>query len=297
MKKYLVTSFILLFISIALGEESMTKRFDKILENIVKYKRDKETMFKNKVIFVLITGVFVVCVFVSTLWATVNDQLETKTKEGVGYLEKGKEVYDLESLLKAQRIFEDLIAQYPQNYLYHYYLAKVNCEISNIFYWEKNDKNRARICVEKGIEEVKKSIELNDDYAEAHLLLATLYGHKIAYANSLKAILYGPKYGPKIEEEFERAFDLDPDNPDLYLQWGMSDLHKPKFFGGGTDKAIEKFKKALSLKPEFADAYICLGIAYKREGDIKRAKEYLEKALSISPNNRWAKIELEMIEK
>jgi len=48
-----------------------------------------------------------------------------------------------------------------------------------------------------------------------------------------------------------------------------------------TKKAIECFKKAISLNPSYGDAYNNLGIVYLAEGDEKKAIECFQKALNI----------------
>lgn len=51
------------------------------------------------------------------------------------------------------------------------------------------------------------------------------------------------------------------------------------------DKAIECYKKAINLSPEYADAYFNLGKAYKLKKDYPSSISALEKAKNLSPND------------
>ena len=53
---------------------------------------------------------------------------------------------------------------------------------------------------------------------------------------------------------------------------------------GNLEKAIQAYKKALSINPYYADAYNNIGIALQRQGKREEAIEALNKALSINPN-------------
>ena len=53
---------------------------------------------------------------------------------------------------------------------------------------------------------------------------------------------------------------------------------------GNLDEAIEAYKKAISIKPDYADAYNNMGIALKTQGNLDEAIEAYKKAISIKPN-------------
>ncbi|MDR1006200.1 MAG: tetratricopeptide repeat protein [Bacteroidales bacterium] len=50
-------------------------------------------------------------------------------------------------------------------------------------------------------------------------------------------------------------------------------------------KAIEYYRKAIELKPDYADAYFCIGFAYKRWWEKEdTAIEYFKKAIELKPD-------------
>ena len=50
------------------------------------------------------------------------------------------------------------------------------------------------------------------------------------------------------------------------------------------EEAIEAYNKALSIKPDYAEAYNNMGNALKEQGKLEEAIEAYNKALSIKPD-------------
>lgn len=57
---------------------------------------------------------------------------------------------------------------------------------------------------------------------------------------------------------------------------------------GNLDKAIEQFKKAVDLAPDYARAHYHLGIALQRKGDEAAAREAFRRARELDPRLRQA---------
>src|SRR6266850_3123999 len=102
----------------------------------------------------------------------------------------------------------------------------------------RKDKKPAAAAVEKAIEAVQHSIQLNEKSANAHSLLADLYGRKISFGMAMFA---GPEYGPKVQAENQRALELDPNSASAFASRGRQYLETPRMFGGDVDKAIGDF--------------------------------------------------------
>jgi tetratricopeptide (TPR) repeat protein len=146
----------------------------------------------------------------------------------------------------------------------------------------RKDKKSASAATDHGIELALRSLQLNEKSADAHALLGDLYAHKITYG---AAMFSGPKFGPKINEEIAKGMAADDRNPRIWATQGRKFLMAPKMFGGDAAKAIESFKKSLELDGSQAETWSWLARAYKKQADNTKAKEAIEKALQLEPQN------------
>ena len=80
-------------------------------------------------------------------------------------------------------------------------------------------------------------------------------------------------------EAFNKALSIKPDYAEAYYNMGVI-LKKQ----GKLDEAIEAFNKALSIKPDYAEAYYNMGNALKNQGKLKEAIEAYNNAISIKPD-------------
>jgi len=95
------------------------------------------------------------------------------------------------------------------------------------------------------------------------------------------------KYYNAAVECFDKAIELDPDNPDGYISLGIAYDKLKKH-----SKAEVAFKKALKRSTEAEDinrVRIFLAEEYKKQGKIKKAVKEYRKILEQDPNNDGAK--------
>jgi Flp pilus assembly protein TadD len=101
----------------------------------------------------------------------------------------------------------------------------------------------------------------------------------------------------------DRAADLAPNNPRVWLLKGISSIFTPAIFGGGLDDAERHLRKAIGLfeaeravapAPSWghADAWIWLGQAYERLKKPAEARTAYERALAIAPAHGWVRMVL-----
>jgi tetratricopeptide (TPR) repeat protein len=158
----------------------------------------------------------------------------------------------------------------------------------------RKDKKAATAALDQAIEAAQHSARLNDKSADAHSLLADLYGRKISLGNGMIA---GPRFGPKVGEENKRAIALDEKNPRVWASTGRQYLMTPKAFGGDTSKAIDSFKKSLALDPNQDETWVWLAKAYEKQSDKAGARDAIGHALQLNPQNRWAQEVSTLLEK
>jgi len=135
-------------------------------------------------------------------------------------LEAARKTHDETQLQSLKTQVEHEIARNADDAGSYLVLARVHEYLLDVYEMRKN-KKAAAAAVEKAIEAVQRSIQLNDLSADAHSLLADLYGRKISLGNAMFA---GPKYGPKVKQENAKAMALDDKNPRVWASQGRQYL-------------------------------------------------------------------------
>lgn len=146
---------------------------------------------------------------------------------------------------------------------------------------------------------LEEATEMDDQFAEAYALLASVYGTRIGAAG-WKALFIGSLLVPRYNEAIERAVTLEPNNPRIVLQEGIGAFFTPRIAGGGDAKAEALLRRAARLfKQESAGhqwpnwgrerAHAWLGIVLEKRGDAIGARAEYEKALALSPEDRWVR--------
>ena len=200
-------------------------------------------------------------------------------------VEAARKTHNEKQLQSLKTQLEQTIAQNPNDVGSYLNLARVQEYFADLFDMRK-DKKAAGVAVDKAIDAAQRSIHLQDNSADAHSLLADLYGRKISLGNAMFA---GPKFGPKVKEENAKAVALDDKNARVWASLGRQYLMTPKAFGGDVAKAIESFKKSVALDPQQDETYVWLAKAYHRQGDKAKARDALQHALTLNPDSSWVK--------
>jgi tetratricopeptide (TPR) repeat protein len=203
-------------------------------------------------------------------------------EDGERQLEDGRTTLNQETLLAAKNAFETCVHRDSKNSPCCYDLARTEAYLAREREFAKDKKGVER-WIDSAIADVQRSIALNNRSAEAHALLADLYGSKIS------GMMSGMMYGPKANAETQRAFDLDPNNAQAFAVVGRKYFFAPSMFGGDLNKAIESFKKATTLNPHYDEAFVWLAIAYRKKGDSQDAQAALTEALRLNSRSVFAK--------
>lgn len=191
---------------------------------------------------------------------SVVDSLILQGKEQI---QKAVDAWDFHQMLAARAFFERLLNDPTYPWLIHYYIGYTDLRILN-YCFSKKDKGKAKKFVEDGIEHLKKSIELKEDFAESYALLSSLYGNKIGL-NPLLGITLGPKSARMQKKALKHI-----------------------------QKAIQCFNTFEAEKPilptwGYDEAYAYLGLIQMDRGDPHAARESFQKALEINPNYGWVR--------
>ncbi|MGH9658443.1 MAG: tetratricopeptide repeat protein [Bryobacteraceae bacterium] len=169
---------------------------------------------------------------------------------------------------------------YEQTALGYSYLAEVALEL--------RDRKGAQQAAEAGIRAAEQSLARNPKSAESHRLLGTLCGQVIP-AN----VLAGLRYGKRSQEAIARALDLDPKSARAHLARGVGHYYLPEALGGGMEKALRDFRRAIELDPVPDEAYLWLGLALRKLNRMADARAALEKSLALNPRRVWTRQQLD----
>ena len=119
--------------------------------------------------------------------------------------------------------------------------------------------------LEFAIDNYKKAILLNPDYAEAHYNLGRAYQAMNQFNDSILS--------------YRKAIASKPNYPEAYNNLGgtFQNLYQ-------LDDAVESYKKALKLKPDYAEVHFSLGLTLHELGKFRDAVEHFEKTIDLKPN-------------
>ncbi len=154
---------------------------------------------------------------------------------------------------------------------------------------EMRDKTASEKAAETGVGDIDKALELNGKNADYFRVLGELCGEVIP-ANPIMGVLV---YGKRAKEALDKAVELDPKSPRVFIAHGVGYYYLPVNMGGGPENAIRDFKQAIALDSKSAEAWLWIGIALKKEHQNAKAREAFEKSLQIDPDRVWAKEQLD----
>ena len=80
-------------------------------------------------------------------------------------------------------------------------------------------------------------------------------------------------------DAYKKAVSIKPDYFEAYNKAGLSFK-----MVGRLEEAVEAYKKAISIRPDYCEAYNNMGVALKTIGRLEEAIEAYKKALSIRPD-------------
>ncbi|MBL7992692.1 MAG: hypothetical protein JNN25_14735 [Candidatus Kapabacteria bacterium] len=242
-------------------------------------------------VFVLLAGTFSFAH--NTQSAQSNDPL-VKTKEAV---QSAALVSDAAALKAARDLALSTVSTSPRKAVALYYVGYANYSLSVLPTEKANSEQHA----DAGIAAMEEAIKLDPTFADAHALLASLYGRKAS-----GGMAAGMKYGGKSSSAMQRAITLAPNNPRILMLQGISLYFTPAMWGGSKEKALANLQKACELAeggactstdavlPDWghAEVFAWKGVMFSDSDDMDNAKAAYDRALQLAPNYSWVKFVL-----
>lgn len=245
----------------------------------------------TRILFMLLLGL---------LYFSPSFAQETNSEELNENVQKIHAAYfqnDIKQYMEVHSFLERLIEIEPANDLAKYYSAYVEYRL----YASKQATNNSFVekFYEPAVKTCKELIETGKMLDEAKTILAALYVMRLA-KNPMEAMALSPQIHSLLGE----AESINPSNPRIHIIRGIMVMNTPPMFGGGTEKGMDSFKKAISLfesnKNEnnnlpnwgYEESHAWLGIGYQRINNMEKAKEIFIKVLELKPDFGWVKFKL-----
>jgi tetratricopeptide (TPR) repeat protein len=159
--------------------------------------------------------------------------------------------------------------------------------------------------IERAVQELSLSVQMAPEESEPHYLLALIYSARKEYDQASREyeilfkqlagsavgkpdvhVFLGQLYYSRGEtlralEQFEKAWQLEPENLDL--AYALGELY---IEAGRRDEALGVFRGCINTDPLHADCLNALGYAQVEAGQqLDEAVSFIEKALSLEPKN------------
>lgn len=136
------------------------------------------------------------------------------------------------------------IAQVQEDEWLPYYYSAYNRVIASYICQDKDLRDQY---LDKAMELVKKSQELNPEEVENLIMQAYVTNAKL----SVKPASRGRSLEPKFDGILAQAKKIDEENPRIYYLQGQSKFYTPAMWGGGKKKALPLIKKAIEKYDNF----------------------------------------------
>lgn len=185
--------------------------------------------------------------------------VDDKLKQAIAL---GREHYDKREYDKAEHFLLKVLAQGGNRF----------ADVHNMMGVIHHDKGR----LEEAREEFKRALEQNPSYTEASLNLAVTYNDLGEYEKAqqvYKSAMLRDARGPNEVDGFAKGkiANLHAELAQAYLDVGMP------------NEAVQEYRDAIRLCPQFADLRVRLANVYRQMNDLQAARYELEEAMRVRP--------------
>jgi len=224
-----------------------------------------------------------VCLIVLTTIALSLAQSESVAD----FLAKGDQAYENFDNQQALKFYQQAYQADTSNCEALWKIARAYVDIGEVS--DKATQKKDYYLAEKF---ARKAIRNCPTNSNAHLELSIAVGRVALMEGGKKKV----KLSKEVKFEAEKALELDPNNDlahHVLARWhrevatlsGVLKMFAKVLYGGlppaSLDKAVEHFKKAIEIEPDYINHHLELGITYEKMKKWKLAKEEYEKVLQL----------------
>ena len=142
--------------------------------------------------------------------------------------------------------FERIANVEKKEWLPLYYAAQATIFMA----FTEQDKTKIDAYLDIAQKFVDRAFAITPNESEMHVLQGLLYQARIG----VDMMARGMQYSMMADESFEKAKELNPENPRIYYLKGQSVYYTPEAFGGGKQNALPLFKQAKEKFDKFEPA-------------------------------------------
>jgi hypothetical protein len=172
--------------------------------------------------------------------AQVQAQAKDQYTKG---MEKAFELWENQKIVEASNLFERIATAEPDNWLPYYYVSQVNTVVS---FGEKDEEKLSKQ-LEKAKEFLDVAKAISPDNAEILIQEALMNTAWIAFDGAT----YGMTMSQKNVQLYQKALELDPNNPRVVLSKAEWDMGAARYFGKDTAPYCKDVERALELFATF----------------------------------------------
>jgi tetratricopeptide (TPR) repeat protein len=201
---------------------------------------------------------------------------------------------DVEQLRAARALVERALTAFANDPLLQHYCAYALYREATRLVGMRRDENEYRPLLEQAdsiLEQSAAKLALPETYALRSSVLGQLIG-----SNPVRGMILGPRSSSAMD----RAIELGPRNPRVWMLRGVGAMFTPAMFGGGLEKSEQYLRKAITLFADdrparplpawgHAEAYAWLGQLLHKQKRIDDARAAYTKALELQPENGWVR--------
>ena len=215
---------------------------------------------------------------------------EHEFEEAVALLEQGEARLDIRALNRAEAIFLENCQGPGRDSFCEYYLGRVALAQYSYFSSVKPHPGKASRALSRAEKFGRQALVRRPNDPEVHVLMGKIYQVKLSQ-RPVSELSQAVLDQSPVVKSFTRALELDPDNGEAELGLGIYYLFIPQFLGGDGHRARNHFKRAAKLMPDNPEPLVWLSIAYRQEGRLREARQYLDRAIALDPNHPFVQAE------
>ncbi len=197
--------------------------------------------------------------FIASLVISMATSAQTNYEKG---MTKAFSLWESNSLAEAEQLFERIAAAEPNEWLPNYYIAQMNSLKS----WEEKNPDILKAQLDKAQEYLNTAKALAPNSPDVLVMQAHVYTNWIAF----DGMTYGMKYSAKVNELYNKAYQLAPENPMVVLGKADWNIGSAKYFGQDISAFCKDVEKAMELFANFKPETI-----FHPNWGRERAKEIL----------------------